>query len=189
MQNCIKWLCIPTVNTLRVLLCSLALRSCSCCSSGRALCPPSSSPHPCMALLSADLAVWGATAVPPGPRCHPSVSFFATCMVPTPGAGEGLWKEQGTNMDEFARKQTTTGTGLVSFSHFATGLIFIFPFQAHGQESVTVSLQSASFPNCGWKLFGGCAGTSLSQGWGQCPQGRRSAWSEEHCSLLGSLGG
>lgn len=67
-------------------------------------------------------------------------------------------------MDELARKQPATGTGLVSFSRFGTELIFISPVQAHGQESVTVSLQSASFPNCGWKLVEGCADVSHSRG-------------------------
>lgn len=87
-QNGIKWLCIHTVSPLRAVLFSPALRSCSCCSSGWAFCPPSSSPQPCTALLSAALGVWGAMTMSLGPRCHPPGSFFAPCMVPTPGAAE-----------------------------------------------------------------------------------------------------
>lgn len=65
-------------------------------------------------------------------------------------------------MDELARKQTSTETktGLVSFSHFGTELVFVFPGQVDGQESVTVSLQSACFPNSGWELDGGCVDIS-----------------------------
>lgn len=65
MQNCIKWLYVRTVNPLRAVLFSLALRSCWCYSSGWALSPAQPSPtQPCLALLS---AAWGCQ----GPQSHP----------------------------------------------------------------------------------------------------------------------
>lgn len=142
---------------LRAVLFSLALRSCSCCSSGWAFCPPCSSPHPCPAPLSAGLEVWGATALPLGPAVTPRLLPVPLHAAHPKGWGEGLWRQQGTDMEELAREQTSTATGLVSFSRFSTELLLSFPFRLTDRR---VSLSLSKVP-----LFQIVAGNELGVVW------------------------